>query len=195
MNIKQILITIIKNKQDADQHTLDVIISDVKSLWTVSNKQQITTKFNDHDFDVTPYVDFGLISTKNYYLRNVNNKYKLFVPPGDVNPFDVDFSILRLSENGDNKTMLIGIYYLSPNVYLDQIGIGTHKVNYTLQHTCKLAMKENRDIILKIDRYLYEEFQECISSLWRRGVVINANDQLPTPSPQERLITKLFNKL
>lgn len=195
MTIKQVAITVIKKKSDPDQTTIPVIISGGTGQWdNIRSKQQVVDKFNAYEVSVTPSVDFGLISTYNYKLRIVNNTYKLFAVPDSANTYHFDFSFIRMSENNDIKTMTIGIYYLAPNIYLDQI-TGTNNVNYTLQQDCNLAMKENRGVSLKIDRYLNGNDGTCISDLWRYGVENNANDELTTPDSRQLLVTKLFNKL
>lgn len=193
MTIKQISVTIIKKKSDTNQNTVPIVIGGGAGQWeNLYTKQQIIDKFNAYEVAVTPSVDFGLISTNNYKLKIEDNMYKLYAMPNDPDPFNYDFSFVRTTENEDVKTMAIAIYYQFPNLYLDQIS-STHKVNYTLQMTCDLAMKENRGLTLKIDTYLTNQYKECISSLWRYGIENNVSDD--TSTPQQRLITKLFNKL
>lgn len=193
MTIKQISVTIIKNKSDTNQNTLPVVIGGSIGQWNnLYTKQQIIDKFNRYQVAVTPSVDFGLISTKNYKLKIEDNVYQLYAVPNDPDPFNYDFSFVRTSENEDVKIMAIAIYYPTPNLYLDQIS-SSHNVNYTLQMTCDLAMKENKGITSKVDNYLIIQYKECISSLWRYGIENNVSDD--TSTPQQRLITKLFNKL
>ena len=193
MIIKHIFINATNRKSDIDPNTIKVRCSTWGQWNNLLTKQHVADKFNEYGVEVAPHVEFGLVSVDNYYLEKVNNAHHLIIPLGDTRPLDVDFSLMQIFDNGDERTMHLNIYYSVPNVYLDQV-TKPQTVDYTLQMTCDIAMAENRGLTLPIDRYLYQDSQECLSSLWRHGVPHIVNNDVES-TPQQRLITKLFNKL
>lgn len=197
MTIKQIGITIVKKKDDKNPNVLDVIMMGIAKSWFGDfTKQRIAEKFNEHQIQHSETVEIDLLTDKNYILKVEDKKYKLYARPVSQKDYDLDFTLLMGTENADVKVLNLTIYYAAPNNLLDHIGRNlTTRVQYKLQPNCQLAIDENEESIKKIDEYLKSKSDRCLSSIWQEGIKNKATSGQENITPQQILITSLFNKL